>query len=154
MKQKQKTHPIYFNGPTVKVRCLDIHGEEYTRSGTIKYLYLNDIVYIDANDSIALQPRSFFVRQAVDWLVYLDGIADSWKHYMTVPYQFKFFKKVHPDIIENFGDLPLKEKKIVLESLRHNGFLPKLRMLKNGLQPKELEWGEVAGLCLKTVPVT
>ncbi|MGL1901130.1 MAG: hypothetical protein OCC49_03260 [Fibrobacterales bacterium] len=149
---KTKRTPIYYNGPTVTLDVLEEDGSVTQRQGVIKYLYLSDIALIDATDALSIEPRLFFVRGGINWHAYLQGLTDCWKYHFPVPYQFKFLKKVHPDIIENFSFLPFKEKQVVLESLRHNRFLPKLRMLKNGNQPKDLDWEEVARLCLRTVP--
>jgi hypothetical protein len=135
----------FFSPPQLILKLKD--GD---RMGFATHFYQRNIVAIQATDEAEKSPRQFFIKDGMDWATFLDVLIQKWNQGLSkqIHPAFRLLKPIPPVLMESILTLPEAEKRVVIDSLRNNGFLPPLNELKAGNQPHGILWDEVRSLCL------
>ena len=146
-KPSQKTALQIPRGPIFEVDLYQKQVLVDKRQAFLYKMYHDDIAFMIAVDAPEMEPRQFFVKNGIDYSKLTDYLVGAWEVDAELPYSYKAVKRIPESIIQQFKNLSLHDRLVVIDSLRQNEFLPSLTPLKKGTQPLRLTWPEVAGLC-------
>ena len=142
-------------GPLMKFQ-LEIDGQVIERQGHLNEFFEDGVYWIQAADDPSLNPRHFILNAHFPWYHFKPWLIHAWGSDPYLPFCLKPKKRIPEEIIENMKTLSEIQFIEIIQLLRKQGFLPKLRKLSHRLHrfPGELNWEEVRAHCFKAHPQT